>query len=215
MRTLVVYESMFGNTRHVAEAIARGLESAGTVTAVPVAGVGDEDLSGYDLVMVGGPTHVHGMSRESTRHGAAVTARKPDSTVALEPDAESEGLREWLDGLPPSHGKAVAFDTRADGPALLTGRASKGICRKLRLRGFDLVAESESFLVDKESRLEEGEETRAEQWVGHSPSRSLPVARNTSRVARARYRLVTATAFATRELSPCHNLRSICVGTMW
>lgn len=147
-----------------AEAIARGLESAGTVTAVPVAGVGDEDLSGYDLVMVGGPTHVHGMSRESTRHGAAVTARKPDSTVALEPDAESEGLREWLDGLPPSHGKAVAFDTRADGPALLTGRASKGICRKLRLRGFDLVAESESFLVDKESRLEEGEETRAEQW---------------------------------------------------
>lgn len=58
----------------------------------------------------------------------------------------------------------MAFDTRSGGPALLTGRASKGICRKLRLRGFDLVAESESFLVDKESRLEEGEETRAEQW---------------------------------------------------
>jgi hypothetical protein len=164
MRTLVVYESMFGNTRHVAEAIARGLESAGPVTAVPVTRAGDEDLSGYDLVMVGGPTHVHGMSRESTRRGAAVTAQKPDSTVTLEPDAESEGLREWLDGLPPTHGKAVAFDTRANGPALLTGRASKGICRKLRLHGFDLVADSESFLVDKESRLEEGEETRAEQW---------------------------------------------------
>ncbi len=96
-----VYESMFGNTRHVAEAISRGLESAGAVTAIPVARAGDEDLSGYDLVIVGGPTHVHGMSRESTRHGAAVTAHKPDSTVALEPDAESEGLREWLDGLPP------------------------------------------------------------------------------------------------------------------
>lgn len=71
------------------------------MTAIPVARAGDEDLSGYDLVIVGGPTHVHGMSRESTRHGAAVTAHKPDSTVALEPDAESEGLREWLDGLPP------------------------------------------------------------------------------------------------------------------
>lgn len=69
MRTLVVYESMFGNTRHVAEAIARGLEDAGTVATVPVARVGDEDLSSYDLVMVGGPTHVHGMSRDSTATG--------------------------------------------------------------------------------------------------------------------------------------------------
>jgi hypothetical protein len=164
MRTLVVYESMFGNTRHVADAIARGLESAGTVTTVPVTRAGDEDLSDYDLVMVGGPTHVHGMSRESTRRGAVETAHKPNSAVTLEPDAESEGIREWLDSLPPSHGKAVAFDTRADAPPLLTGRASKGICRKLRLRGFDLVADSESFLVDKESRLEDGEESRAEQW---------------------------------------------------
>ncbi|MFC9841194.1 flavodoxin family protein [Rhodococcus sp. NPDC127530] len=162
MRTLVVYESMFGNTRHVADAIARGLASAGTVSTVPVTRADDEDLSGYDLVVVGGPTHVHGMSRASTRRGAVDTARTQD--VTLEPDAASEGVREWLGALPRTHGKAAAFDTRADGPVLLTGRASKGIGRKLRRLGFELVAESESFLVDKESRLEEGEAVRAERW---------------------------------------------------
>ncbi|MFE3289203.1 flavodoxin family protein [Rhodococcus sp. NPDC059234] len=167
MRTLVVYESMFGNTRHVAEAIARGFAASGEAKAVPASHAREEDLSGYDLVVVGGPTHVHGVSRASTRRDAEKTADKPDSTVTLEPDAVSDGVREWLSSLPPAHGRAAAFDTRADAPAFLTGRASKGIGKKLRHLGFELVAESESFLVDKESRLEDGEEARAEQW-GHS-----------------------------------------------
>ncbi|MDX5309965.1 MAG: flavodoxin domain-containing protein, partial [Rhodococcus sp. (in: high G+C Gram-positive bacteria)] len=58
MRALVVYESMFGNTRHVAEAVARGLGSA--VRTVPVTQAHEENLSDYDLVVVGGPTHAHG-----------------------------------------------------------------------------------------------------------------------------------------------------------
>ena len=164
MSTLVVYESMFGNTRHVAEAIARGVATTGAVKTVPVSQAREEDLSAYDLLIVGGPTHVHGMSRGSTRRGAEESASKPDSTVTLEADATSEGIREWLSSLPPSHGRAVTFDTRSDAPALLTGRASKGIGKKLRHLGFDLVAESESFLVDKESHLEDDEATRAEQW---------------------------------------------------
>lgn len=163
MRTLVVYESMFGNTRHVAEAIARGVGAAGPVNTVPTAHAHEEDLSGYDLVVVGGPTHAHGMSRQMTRREAAKTAGEPDSGVTLEPDAESEGIRDWLSSLPPGHGRAAAFDTRGDAPAFLTGRASAGIRRKLRHLGYD-VAESESFLVNKQSQLEEGEEARAEQW---------------------------------------------------
>ncbi|MGW0041942.1 flavodoxin family protein [Rhodococcus sp. NPDC003348] len=164
MRTLVVYESMFGNTRHVAEAIARGIGASGEVKTVAASRADQEDLSGYDLLVVGGPTHAHGMSRPSTRRGAEKTAAKPDSEVELEPDAESEGIREWLSSLSPAHGHAATFDTRGDAPAFLTGRASKGIGKKLRHLGYDLVAESESFLVDKESHLEAGEEDRAEQW---------------------------------------------------
>lgn len=60
MSTLVVYESMFGNTRHVAEAIARGVATTGAVKTVPVSQAREEDLSAYDLLIVGGPTHVHG-----------------------------------------------------------------------------------------------------------------------------------------------------------
>ena len=164
MRALVVYESMFGNTRHVAEAVARGLGPADAVRTVPVTQAHEENLSDYDLVVVGGPTHAHGMSRESTRHGAVEQAEKPDSGLTLEPDAESEGVREWLDSLPAGGGKAASFDTRIDMAAVLTGRAGKGIAKKLRKHGFELVADPESFLVDKQSKLEPGEEDRAEQW---------------------------------------------------
>lgn len=90
MRTLVVHESMFGNTHRVAEAIARGIAPFGEVTTLPVSQVGDADLSGYDLVIVWGPTHVHGMSRESTRRSAEEAAGRSDSTVTLEPNAASE-----------------------------------------------------------------------------------------------------------------------------
>lgn len=53
MDAIVVYESMYGNTRHVAEAIARGIDASGTAATA----------SAGDLVM--------------------------------EPDATSEGVREW------------------------------------------------------------------------------------------------------------------------
>lgn len=99
MRTLIVYESMYGNTHAVAEAIARGFAPAGDVTTIPVSQVPQQDVSSYDLLIVGGPTHVHGMSRESTRRGAVEAAEKPESNLTLEPDAASTGIREWLDGL--------------------------------------------------------------------------------------------------------------------
>ena len=164
MRVLVVYESMYGNTRHVAEAIARGAESGATVRVVAASDAHEVNPSEYDLLVVGGPTHIHGMSRESTRRGAVEAAQQPDSGLKVEPDAESEGVREWLASLESSGGRAAAFDTRLDTSPLLTGRASKTIARKLRHLGFSAAAEPESFLVDKETNLEAGEEERAERW---------------------------------------------------
>src|SRR5262249_1708788 len=70
MRAVVVYESMFGNTRTVAEAIAAGLSSSSVpTTVVSVFSKEDVDLHGVDLLVVGAPTHVHGMP--STRSRAA------------------------------------------------------------------------------------------------------------------------------------------------
>ena len=67
MRALVVYESMYGNTHLVAEAIDSGLRSAGPVQVASVADARYEDVRRYDFVVVGGPTHAHGMSRPETR----------------------------------------------------------------------------------------------------------------------------------------------------
>ena len=164
MRVLVVYESMFGNTHTVAEHIGRGLGSDVDVTVLRVGEVIDRPLDGIDLVVVGGPTHVHGMSRHSSRVSAADQAGK-DSELDLEPDADGPGLRNWFDALGHVERiRAAAFDTRVDAPEILTGHASHGIAKRLRKHGFELVAEPESFRVDKQNHLLAGEAERAVEW---------------------------------------------------
>ena len=164
MRALVVYESMYGNTHAVADRIGAGLASAFEVTVVPVWAASAEAVAGADLLVVGGPTHVHGMSSSFSRRAAREAAAKPGSGLSMDA-ADADGLREWLEEVGPGGGRqAAAFDTRVKGPATLTGHASSGIARRLRRRGFRVVAAPESFLVDKENRLLSGELGRAEGW---------------------------------------------------
>lgn len=174
MRALVVYESMYGNTHQVAEAVGTGLATAYEVSVVPVAHADPALLDAADLVVVGGPTHVHGMSRPGTRKGAVEAAAKPDSQLKTEPDALGPGLREWFDALGSYPAKAAAFDTRLHGPAAVTGRASKKVAHLLRAHGFDLVAPPESFLVTKQSELEPQESTRAREWGARLVASSTP-----------------------------------------
>ena len=164
MRAVVIYESMYGNTHLVADAIGTGLGAAFEVSVVPVSHADPAVVVGAELVVVGGPTHVHGMSRAATRKAAVEAANKPASPLKVEPDAPGPGLRDWFGSLGQYPVKAAAFDTRMHGPAALTGRASKGVARLLRAHGFDVVAEPESFLVTKQDRLEPQETARAREW---------------------------------------------------
>ena len=164
MKAVVVFESMYGNTHLIANAIAEGLRSHGEVEVAPVGDANASLIGSADLVVVGGPTHAHGMSHASTRKGAVEAAEKPGSALVLDDDAEGEGLREWFDSLESMPTNAAAFDTRADMAAALTGRASKGIARRLRRHGATLVAEPESFFVTKQNHLEPDEERRAHEW---------------------------------------------------
>ena len=164
MRAVVVYESMYGNTHLVADAIGAGLRQSAEVSVIPLHKAESSVLEDADLVVVGGPTHAHGMSRGSTRKAAVDAADKPDSGLRLDLDAEGPGLRDWFASLGRMTASAAAFDTRIDAPAALTGRASKGIARKLRRHGCALIARPESFLVTKDSRLEDNEEARARNW---------------------------------------------------
>lgn len=166
MRALVVYESMYGNTHLVANCIAEGLrDKACDVTVVPVSRAAPDVVAGTDLIVVGGPTHVHGMTSNSSRKAAVDAADKPGSALSLEPDASGPGLRDWLHILRLGDGTAAAaFDTRVDGGVMLTGRASNGIARRLRQRGYHLVVPAQSFLVSKQNTLLDGEADRAQTW---------------------------------------------------
>ncbi len=164
MRAVVVYESMYGNTRAIADAIGHGLAPLGQVTVVPVGHAGARLLDGVDLVVAGGPTHVHGMTRPGTRQAAVTAGNEPGSGLEVEPGGDGPGLREWLHAVDGGGARAAAFDTRVDASAALTGRASKGIAKQLGSHGFSVVAGPESFLVTKDNRLLPGEEARAREW---------------------------------------------------
>jgi hypothetical protein len=165
MKALVVYESMYGNTHLVADAIAAGWRDAdGDAEVVPVSAATPEALEGVEVLVVGGPTHVHGMSRPTSRKAAVEAAQQPDAGLELEPDAAGPGLRDWFDAAGALPATTAAFDTRIDAPPALTGRASKGIARRLRKHGCTLLVEPESFLVTKENELLADEEEHAREW---------------------------------------------------
>ena len=152
MRAVIVYESMFGSTKKVAEAIAGGLAGCAEVSVVPVTSADAHILDGADLLVVGGPAHTHGMSRPSSRKMAGKRARKPGNEVELVPGAVSgPGVREWLASLGRLEVAGAAFDTRLQGLPAFTGPgvevhppapraprgADRGVTRELPRRGPD------------------------------------------------------------------------------
>ena len=164
MRAMVVYESMYGNTRRVADAVGAGLAAGFDVRVVPVSEASTAVLAGADLVVVGGPTHVHGMSRASTRKAADDAASKPGNGLRAGPGVLGPGLREWFGSLGECQARAAAFDTRMHGPAVFTGRASRRMARQLRAHGCVVVAKPASFLVRRGNQLEPEETARARAW---------------------------------------------------
>ncbi len=157
MQVRIVYESMYGNTAAIARAIAEGVRAGGAeVSRAGVNEVTPEDALAGDLLVVGGPTHAHGMSRTTTRKTAIEDAKRTYQEPTIGP-----GLREWIDQLHGDDHAAAAFDTRIDAPAAFTGAASKGIAKGLTHHGFRLAIERESFLVTKQNQLVEGELDRA------------------------------------------------------
>jgi len=176
MRAVIIYESIYGNTHVIADAIARGLEPGNEVTVVPVTNATQELLDGAGLVVVGGPTHLHGMSHANTRKAAVEQEHKHPGQVPLDPDAEGPGLRNWFSSLGRMSASAAAFDTRLSGPAAFTGRAAKGVARLLERHGLTLIAEAESFLVTKDNQLAPGEEDRAQEWGKQLAARIMATA---------------------------------------
>ena len=158
MRALVVYESMFGNTRTIAEAISDGLAAHLDVSAVEVSAAPTTIGDDVDLLVVGGPTHAFSLSRASTRLDAG---EKSGQQLV----SSGSGLREWLDQLHVDAPVAAAFDTKVRKPRL-PGSAARAAAKRLRHLGLTLTAPATTFYVDgMTGPLLDGERARAQAWV--------------------------------------------------
>jgi hypothetical protein len=136
---------------------------------VAVADASPELIKSTDLLVVGGPTHIRGMtsgfSRKMGISGEEKLEAQGEPAHEMEEDAEGPGVREWFDSLPKvsEGGSAAAFDTRL--PSRMAGGAAHGIARRLRKHGYDLVSEPEGFVLDDAyGPMRAGEIERAKQW---------------------------------------------------
>jgi hypothetical protein len=182
MRVAVVYESLYGNTHEIAEVIAAGISEARPDAQVDLRRVGEADparVSDAGLLVVGGPTHMRGMTTGlSRRMGVSAEGKKaPEERHELEPKAEGPGIRDWFHDLPETGDRrlAAAFDTRID--ARLAGGAAHGIARRLRSHGYEVIAEPEGFFVQDngEGPLKTGEADRARAWAADLVRQSATV----------------------------------------
>lgn len=155
MSTLIVYESMWGNTRAVAEAVAEGIGSDVRVVRADEAPVPVPD--DVDLLVLGAPTHAFSLPRVSTRRDA-VSKGAPDET---EP-----GVREWLGRLDPAeHLDVATFDTRVASVRHLPGSAARAAGKEVRRHHLGRLVGTVSFYVDDMAGpLIEGEVDRARAW---------------------------------------------------
>ena len=152
MKTLVVYDSFFGNTEKVAQAIGKAIGSSKTVTVVKVHDATNDMLSDLDFLIVGSPTR------------------------GFNP---SPAIKSFIKKLPAdqlSGIKVAAFDTRIpmeeNVPGFLRfmvklfGYADKPILDALVKKGGKAAGSSEGFFVlDSEGPLKEGELERAAKWA--------------------------------------------------
>ena len=192
MRVSVVYESLFGDTREIAEAIAAGIREADPAVDLVCspAAEADPQLAQADLLIVGAPTHFLGLPSPRSRmmqlryrydtaswyitgpvprmagNIAGSRPRPPGRPAGSRPrPGASPGVREWLEQLPHAAGSAcaAAFDTRLD--KLMSGSAAREIGHSLRSLGYQLVVRPEGFSVaDFEGPLAGGERERARRW---------------------------------------------------
>lgn len=164
MRTVVVYESMFGDNRQVAQAIAAGLEEGGVAAETVEVGIASPVVGAdVDLLVVGAPNHAWSLPRPATREDAATKTDEPLVSAGT-------GVREWLEAAALPDGlRTAAYDTRGSHPKAVVkfDHASTTIEKALARLGGQRLAPAEHFLVaDVKGPLEPGELDRARAWGG-------------------------------------------------
>lgn len=147
MKTLVIYDSLYGNTKLIAQAIADAIPDE--VEMAHVNEVPAFERGAYDLLIIGGPTHGGG------------------------PSDPMKSMLEKLETASLSDVSVATFDTRITWWWLRPfGYAAPKIAWRLEKKGGKLVAEGEGFFVTGgKGPLQEGELERAAAWAKGIASR--------------------------------------------
>ena len=113
MKAIVVYESYWGNTASVAQAIAEGIGA--DARALSTAEATGEALVGVGLIVAGSPIIAFSLPSEKTRNDMLA---KPDKKAPSPPDLSHPSIRTWIVALPQAGasgggaaGRAAAFET--------------------------------------------------------------------------------------------------------
>ena len=141
MKTLVVYDSVYGNTEKIARAI--GAAIAGEVEVLRVGEVNYSEMDNLDLLIVGSPTH-GGRPTQATRD---FLKKVPESVIA--------GTN------------VAAFDTRLVAKWVrIFGYAAGRIASSLGEKSGTLTVPPEPFFVEgSEGPLRDGEVEHAADWA--------------------------------------------------
>jgi len=151
MKAIVIYDSVFGNTRKIAEAIGKGLATGAEVEVFQISEAKPERLKGLDFLVIGSPTR---------------RFRPTPAITKLLKDLPADSLR----GI-----NVAAFDTRVKLSDIKSGffrfivdkggYAASTIAKQLQKKGGILVLPPEGFFVSgEEGPLNDGELERAEKW---------------------------------------------------
>jgi len=156
MQALVVYESLWGNTKAVAEAIAEGIGQGAQV--VSTAEATGERLRGANLLVAGAPILGFTLPTESIRGSIESNPVHREHP----PDLSHPSTRSWLATLPHGQGLAAGFETKI---WWSPGSSAKRISKALGAAGYEIVSRPERFIVEGTyGPLREGEIDRARSW---------------------------------------------------
>jgi hypothetical protein len=154
MKTVVVYESHWGNTAAVARAIAEGIGP--DALALTTDEATDAAIADADLIVAGAPVMGFRLPTEKVLESMASDGSTPP------PDLSHPSMRSWLQGLPRGTGRGAAFETRL---WWSPGGATGAIERGLAAAGYRLLSNGRKFVVTGgHGPLRDGELEAARAW---------------------------------------------------
>ncbi len=148
MKVLVVYDSVYGNTKQIAQAIGKTLEAEHDIEVARAAEVKENQLLDLQVLFIGSPTH-GGRFTEAIQDFLAVLSAQQQQVITI-----------------------AAFDTRTCSKGIVGwlerrfGHAAPRIVEVLESQDKIFNGKQEGFIVTgRKGPLKEGEVERAEIWA--------------------------------------------------